>query len=100
MWVSPILLPYAITSGVRDSSWLRVGVAARGRGCAWAWLRTAKGRKKNCRKSNPDFQDHLTACGFACAFVCGFACGFILRDLLTFACAFVCAGRAGLFCAI
>lgn len=37
-------------------------------GFACAWLRTAKGIKKNCRKSMRDFQDHLTAHGFARAF--------------------------------
>ena len=37
-------------------------------GFACAWLRAAKGTKKNYRKSTRDFQDHLTAHGFACAF--------------------------------
>lgn len=37
-------------------------------GFACAWLRKAKGTKKHCRKSTRDFQDHLTAHGFACAF--------------------------------
>jgi|GEM_PF-450966 len=37
-------------------------------GFARAWLRTAKGIKKNCRRSTRDFQDQLTAHGFACAF--------------------------------
>jgi hypothetical protein len=30
-------------------------------GLACAWLRTAKGTKKNCRKTMRDFQDHFTA---------------------------------------
>ncbi len=34
-------------------------------GIPCAWLRTARGREKNCRKSTGDFQDHLTACAFA-----------------------------------
>jgi len=37
-------------------------------GFACAWLRAAKGTKKNYRKSTRDFQNHLTAHGFACAF--------------------------------
>lgn len=35
---------------------------------ACTWLRKAKGAKKLCRKSTRDFQDHLSAQGFACAF--------------------------------
>ena len=37
-------------------------------GFACGWMGTAKGIKKNCRKSTRDFQHHLTAHGFGCAF--------------------------------
>ena len=64
--VYPILLPFSITSGVGDSSWasqVRVpdinSVFDHQRcrrlvlGFAGTSLRTAKGREKTCRKSNP-----------------------------------------------
>ena len=76
-WTIASALHYRLDDTLdEDESRVRRGSAAHilgmGRrlvvGFACAWLRNAQGTKKNCRKSTRDFQDHLTAHGFACAF--------------------------------
>ena len=76
-WTIESALHYRLDDTLdEDESRVRRGSAAHilGRcrrlivGFACAWLRPAKGIEENCRKSTRDFQDHLTAHGFACAF--------------------------------
>ena len=76
-WAIESALPYRLDATLdEDQSRVRRGSAAHilGRcrrlvvGFACAGRRTAKGRKQHCRKRTRDFQDHLTAHGFACAF--------------------------------